>query len=33
MLVDKANATSGQDNITAILYEHPVTTARDIERN
>ena len=22
MLVDKANATSGQDNITAILYEH-----------
>jgi len=22
MLVDKANATSGQDNITAVLYEH-----------
>jgi protein phosphatase len=33
MLVDKANATSGQDNITAILYEHPVTTARDMEHN
>jgi protein phosphatase len=35
MLVDKANATGGHDNITAILYEHanPVATARDIERN
>ena len=25
MLVDKANATSGQDNITAVLYEHCIS--------
>jgi len=32
MLVDKANATSGQDNITAVLYEHsnPERTANRI---
>jgi protein phosphatase len=34
MLVDKANATSGQDNITAILYEHgnQQRTTHPIER-
>jgi serine/threonine protein phosphatase PrpC len=34
-LVDKANATGGHDNITAILYEHahPVAVGSDIERN
>lgn len=33
MLVDRANATSGQDNITAILYEHghPDQTVRHME--